>query len=87
MADTPWSRNLNNGVARAKFKCKHKIPHTGRAGAQLPVWPGEQDLEVLVGSKLNVSQQQDLAVIKVNHIPGCVTQQVKGSDYSPVWGL
>lgn len=40
----------------------------GRAGAQLPIWPGEKDLDVLVHSKLNVSQQQDLAVIKVNHI-------------------
>lgn len=69
-------------VARAKFKCKHKIPHMGRAGAQLPTWPGEQDLEVLVGSKLNVSQQQDLAPTKVNHILGCVSKSAASRRYS-----
>lgn len=39
-----------NMVPWAKFKCKHKTLQVGRAGAQFPDWPGEQDLEVLVGS-------------------------------------
>lgn len=37
-----------------------------------------------------MSQQQDPAVIKINHIPGCVSknsQRVKGRDYSLGWEL
>lgn len=77
-------------VAQAKFKCKHKIPHMGRARARLPIWPGEHDLEVLVGSKLNISQQQDLAVSKVNPIPGCVSKSIASGlrvGITLVWGL
>lgn len=68
-------------VAQAKFKCKHKILHMGRAMAQLPIWPGEQDLEV---------QQQDLAVIKVNPIPGCVSKSIASGlrvGITLIWGL
>lgn len=77
-------QDLNNVESWAKSKSKHKIPRMGKAEVQLPIWP-EHDLEVLT-----MSQQQDLAVIKVNHIPGYVSKSTASrlrAGITFIWGL
>ncbi|KAK4819741.1 hypothetical protein QYF61_010835 [Mycteria americana] len=72
-----------NGMKCNKSKCW--ILHLGRSNARhkyklgeewLESSPAERDLGVLVGSRLNRSQQCALAAKRVNHILGCIKHSI-----------